>query len=403
MILELNGRSLLEVRRDLVRALEATRPKIRRVVPSERVQAIERARLRAKVAGTSVLSAALQKALDLTRRDVLGRLGLRESALREDDSSNADDDFDELFWAMQMRRRFADMHTASLLAILSSDDRRRYQDALEQLDAMTDAERMQFADDAEARGLDAELLTADAQYWASTQDERTGSDPEEPDRTFSAMTPEQRARFEDALKTLGLDESRLAEAFGPAIDAMYEAGMTSAEAELGVSLEMNPERALAALADQTLEFSKTVIDREVDGLRATLAEGIAAGDSAAGIGDRIREYFADGLHYVDESTGAVTRIVPDDTWIQQVARTETTRAHTAGILDAYREAGVAKITWLTTEDDRACDDCSDTDGETITLGDTFDGIDVEAPPAHPSCRCNIISAGFDDDEPEAAA
>jgi SPP1 gp7 family putative phage head morphogenesis protein len=314
MIIELGGRSTLEVRRDLHRALEALRPKARRIQPSDGVQAIERARLRAKVHGTAVLSGALRKALEMTRRDVLGRLGLREAAggIRE----AADDDDDA---------------TQAANAILAQ------------------------------------------------------------------MSPADRKKFHAALAALGMDEGRLAEAFGPAIEAMYESGRMSAIAELGVSLEMNPARALAALQTQTLEFSKTVIDREREGLRATLAEGIAAGDSAPGIGTRIREYFADGLHYVDESTGAVTRIVPDDTWIEQVARTETSRAHTAGVMDAFESAGVEKIMWLAAEDDRTCDDCEPTDGEVIAMGDSFDNVDVDAPPAHPSCRCTVVSVGFTSD------
>jgi SPP1 gp7 family putative phage head morphogenesis protein len=387
------------VRADLHRALEAMRPKARRISPSPKTLALERSRLRAKVAGTRVLSDALRAALDLMRRDVLGKMGLRES-----DSGNGSDDTDaedELFWAAAQRRRFAGLDTGTMLAAMPAGDRRRYQDALEQLDGMSDAEQQQFAADAQARGLDADPLAADARYWAATADERP-FDAEDADRTLSAMTPEQRKRFEGALEALGMDADRLADAFGPAIEEMYRSGAMSAQAELGTSLDMHPEAALAALAEQTLEFAQDVVEREREGLRAVLAEGIAEGDSIPQIGARIKEYFADGMHITDED-GNVQRVVPQDTWIEQVARTETTRAFTGGLLDIFYAAKVAKIQWLAADDERTCDQCEALDGEIVALGDNFPGSDFDSPPGHPSCRCVVVSAGFvgEDDDDEA--
>lgn len=55
-----------------------------------------------------------------------------------------------------------------------------------------------------------------------------------------------------------------------------------------------------------------------------------------------------------------------------------------GVEDAYGEAGVARVRWVTEHDDRVCDTCRPLDGRTYALG--------KAPqwPAHYNCRCLLV-------------
>lgn len=70
-----------------------------------------------------------------------------------------------------------------------------------------------------------------------------------------------------------------------------------------------------------------------------------------------------------------------------IARTETASAYSQGSIAAYKASGVVKQTeWLTAGDDLDCPICVALNGSTADLGEAFDG-EIDAPPAHPNCRC----------------
>lgn len=70
-----------------------------------------------------------------------------------------------------------------------------------------------------------------------------------------------------------------------------------------------------------------------------------------------------------------------------ISRTETAQAYSQGSIAAYKASGVVKQTeWLTAGDDLDCPICVGLNGLKADLGEAFDG-DVDAPPAHPNCRC----------------
>lgn len=70
-----------------------------------------------------------------------------------------------------------------------------------------------------------------------------------------------------------------------------------------------------------------------------------------------------------------------------ISRTETAAAYSQGSIAAYRASGVVKQTeWLTAGDDDDCPICAALSGQKADLGESFDG-DIDAPPAHPQCRC----------------
>jgi SPP1 gp7 family putative phage head morphogenesis protein len=78
---------------------------------------------------------------------------------------------------------------------------------------------------------------------------------------------------------------------------------------------------------------------------------------------------------------------------QLIAVTETTRAYAQGQQMAgeqmrkdFPDVRVVQR-WYTNNDDRVCEICGPLDGTEADLGETFEGI--EAPPAHPNCRCWI--------------
>jgi SPP1 gp7 family putative phage head morphogenesis protein len=188
----------------------------------------------------------------------------------------------------------------------------------------------------------------------------------------------------------------LADALFAAMKEMYAAGITSATDELGQIVEgqewdVAQTRALKAIDAYVLKFSKNIVDREKDGLKAILRDAVEQGTSTVDLAAAIQDHFADGLHFLNDA-GDIERTLPSDTWAEMVARTETTRAYTAGVMDLYRQADVEKIMFLSSQDERVCEDiCDPLDGMVFAVDDAPD-IPGDT---HPSCRCCYVIAPND--------
>jgi SPP1 gp7 family putative phage head morphogenesis protein len=65
-----------------------------------------------------------------------------------------------------------------------------------------------------------------------------------------------------------------------------------------------------------------------------------------------------------------------------IARTETVRVTNNGYLNQLKSHDVKKVSWLTTESDRTCEECYAMDGRIMKLNEAQNQI-----PLHPNCRC----------------
>lgn len=109
-------------------------------------------------------------------------------------------------------------------------------------------------------------------------------------------------------------------------------------------------------------------------LQSLLERAVSEGMSADALADALDEQGAFG-----------------ESRAQMIAETELAYAHVRGNIAGWEESGeVAGTTWLLGDMHDVpdvCDDC--VDRGVVALGDDFqDGI--EAPPAHPYCRCDVI-------------
>jgi SPP1 gp7 family putative phage head morphogenesis protein len=69
-----------------------------------------------------------------------------------------------------------------------------------------------------------------------------------------------------------------------------------------------------------------------------------------------------------------------------IAITEVTRSFAAGNLEAWRGSGVIEQKrWNTARDELVCPICAPLNGRIVGMDDNFGNVD--APPAHPRCRC----------------
>lgn len=130
-----------------------------------------------------------------------------------------------------------------------------------------------------------------------------------------------------------------------------------------------------------------------------------AGETIDGISDDTREQIRDAVeaafeeqYDVDELASEIEDIIGDPERAEVIARTETMRASNEGQLEAWDQATEAGLLtgdeqkeWIVTPDDRLCPICEPMEGATAGLSDDFnvDGDHIDAPPAHPRCRCTV--------------
>lgn len=170
-------------------------------------------------------------------------------------------------------------------------------------------------------------------------------------------------------------------------ELLAEAGGNSALEQVGIETPFdfdNPE-VRKAVAAMTIRFASEVNETTIAALRAQLQEGIAAGEGAAVLARRVKTVFAEAT---------TKRAV-------MIARTETTKGLNSGSFLGYIQAGVDKIEWIATEDDRTRPAHDSADGQVIELPGKFlvDGEELQHPgdPAGSpenivNCRCTIAAA-----------
>lgn len=172
----------------------------------------------------------------------------------------------------------------------------------------------------------------------------------------------------------------------------YDDAAELLDIELG--FDVTQSAAMEQLRENLGDFSFMVNDREQSVVNDLVDEGLAAGWTPGKLADAISDSFADGYHILDDD-GNVERTIATDAWSNVVARTELSRAQNLGAVSLYRDAGIEKVMWVTTQGANVCDICEPADGEVMPLGDVFDSVDVDAPPAHPNCCCALMPADAD--------
>jgi hypothetical protein len=88
----------------------------------------------------------------------------------------------------------------------------------------------------------------------------------------------------------------------------------------------------------------------------------------------------------EEAVAAINSHVQQtqDSWATTVASTESRSAAMAGTLDAFSAQGVEYVDWVTSSGD-PCTFCID-----MEAGSPYALTDIDEPPAHPNCMCDIV-------------
>ncbi len=196
---------------------------------------------------------------------------------------------------------------------------------------------------------------------------------------------------------------RLARTATPVLAGTFRDGGALALDELGlqVTFDVQSPEAEQWLATKVQTFARQINDATWEELRASLRDGLAAGDGVPALMDRVRTIFTSYETYRTEA----------------IARTEVIGASNAGQLIAAQQTNeVESKTWLAALDSRTRLDHRNAHGQTVLLDELFTLVDAAGnkytgPAPHQfssakevvNCRCtmtfNLKSSGTQPPEP----
>jgi len=202
------------------------------------------------------------------------------------------------------------------------------------------------------------------------------------------LTTESRKIIVETMKKQGDIEAAKLEA------QLKHKGYKKADEPLSISFDVNNPEVQKWLNSYVPMFSEKLEDVNVKKLRATLIEGIEAGEGVPELTNRVYETYKDwGFKRAED-----------------IAQNQVIRASNKAALNVYRQSGVVtKKIWISYLDDRVCPHCESLDGKVVGLETNFfdigdesivkvDGKEqilkmdyeaIEASPLHNRCRCTI--------------
>jgi HK97 family phage portal protein len=171
-------------------------------------------------------------------------------------------------------------------------------------------------------------------------------------------------------------------------------------ADFGIQFDVRNLLAEDWFNEYTLKFSQPINATTLDGVGALLQQAQTEGWSIPAMQKRLSSVFEQW------SQGD---LAPEDfEWYQErmpgyrtemIARTETMRASNAGSHELFKQAGIEKQEWLSTQDDRTRDDHLAADGQVRTMDNPFDvggeeliypGDPAGSPENTVNCRCTLL-------------
>jgi len=191
------------------------------------------------------------------------------------------------------------------------------------------------------------------------------------EKGFKAIT---KADDEEELLDWEEEASLLTAALSPLWIASMQEGFTVANETYGLGLSwdvFNP-RFKKFIEKYGLDQAKGINGTTKDKLRATLSEGIEAGESIPKLRDRISQVYGEAKGYR----------------AKLISRTETTTTVNAGSWETYKAAKVKQKEWLAEIDNRTRPEHEAINGEVVNIDETFSNGFMY--PSEPNCRCTIL-------------
>ena len=94
--------------------------------------------------------------------------------------------------------------------------------------------------------------------------------------------------------------------------------------------------------------------------------------------DRKKQRLAEAIDAAQDKTREIDKALR--LWTRQVGQYADNAVDQARV-QAFRDAGIERVWWVTQHDDRVCETCDERDGQIYSIDDL--------PPKHWNCRCRI--------------
>ncbi len=210
---------------------------------------------------------------------------------------------------------------------------------------------------------------------------------------LTKMTGAEQAVLDKIVESLSIKgfSVDLLDEISPDLLAAFTAAGATVAAEIpigpdgaGVSTDQMDAAAEAYVKEHGAELVKEIEDTTRDRMKEMIGEAVREGYSADELADNIEESGVFG-----------------EARAETIARTELATAHVQGNIAGWEATGlVDRKQWITGAG--CCPECQELDGVIVDMDEDFDYADgpVEAPPAHPNCRCDILPL-LVEDSPEA--
>jgi len=176
--------------------------------------------------------------------------------------------------------------------------------------------------------------------------------------------------------------------FLPLFEGLLGAQMENVLAAYGIAWDIQRPEVQQWIDNYSIKFAASIGNTSEEAIRGIIAQAQAEGWSVTKTRDAIMETW-DGF---------------SKTRADMIARTETMRSSNYGTREAWKEAGVERVSWYTHFDGRQCGWCEEMHGKTISVTEGYATLgqelrdaegktmtvtygDVECPPLHVFCRC----------------
>lgn len=202
----------------------------------------------------------------------------------------------------------------------------------------------------------------------------------------------------DYLAMAGSDSWR--QTFVPLVQGVVTAQGERWAEQLGMQFSVRNLFAEAWFDDYMLTFSQPINDTTRSSMRTMFAQAQAEGWSFPEMQNHLETMFRQwsyGDVSKEEFEWYAERFPSYRT--EAIARTETMRSSNAGTTELFREWGVRKRAWLSTQDDRTREDHLGADGQEVAMDEAFDvggealmfpGDPAGSPENTINCRCTTI-------------
>lgn len=182
---------------------------------------------------------------------------------------------------------------------------------------------------------------------------------------------------------------------------MVKAGydVPSIEDDISIAALLNQEMhvdRLGVLYTRAFEELKGVTSQMSTQVSRVLTQGLAEGRHPREIADLLTKTISGPVGDLG-ITDTLGRFIPAERRAVMIARTETIRAHSQGLVQEAKNWGVVglkvKAEFVSAGDSRVCEKCASLEGRLFSLDEAMNLL-----PYHPQCRCTFIFEEIEEDK-----